>query len=126
MATVIVFSVITDQILHMLKVYPEWGPCRNALNALALSYRNIFGILGRYIAARFASRNPLRHAWIVGFIGLALIAAGAATIQMNVGSSWYPITLAITALLCAWARWRPRSDAGIERAPSVAALTRSR
>jgi hypothetical protein len=104
-ATVIVLSLATDQLFHVLKVYPEWGqPMHDPeLNLLALSYRLVFGVLGGYVAARFAPRNPMRHALIVGFIGLLLSAAGAwAAIPMNLGPAWYPIALVITALPCAW------------------------
>ena len=65
---VVVLSLGTDQVLHMLQVYPPWGePMREAgLNLLALSYRIVYGIAGGYITARFAPRNPLRHAMIGG------------------------------------------------------------
>jgi len=105
MAAVVVLSLATDQLFHVLEVYPEWGQPMHepGLNLLALSYRIVFGVLGGYVAARFAPRNPMRHALIVGFIGLVLSAAGAwAAIPMNLGPAWYPIALVITALPCAW------------------------
>ena len=78
---VVVLSLGTDQTLHMLKVYPPWGePMRDPrLNLLALSYRIIYGIVGGYIPAHFAPRNP-----------------------MDLGPAWYPIALWLTALPCAW------------------------
>jgi hypothetical protein len=33
---------------------------------LALSYRCVYGVVGSYIAARFAPRNPMRHAMALG------------------------------------------------------------
>ena len=104
--TVVVLSLGTDQILHVLKVYPPWGQPMHepGLNLLALAYRTVFAILGSYIAARFAPRNPMRHAMALGVVGLVLSAAGAiATItKYDLGPAWYPIALVITALPCAW------------------------
>jgi hypothetical protein len=105
MLAVIVLSLVTDQIFHVLNVYPAWGePMHDhGLNALALSYRIVYGVIGGYIAARLAPRNPMRHALIVGAIGFVLSTVGAVTaIPMNLGPAWYPITLALTALPCAW------------------------
>jgi hypothetical protein len=102
---VIVLSLGTDQVLHMLEVYPPLGqPMHDPkLNLLALGYRIVYTILGGYIAARLAPRNPMRHALIVGVVGLVVSGAGAiATIPMDLGPSWYPIALALTALPCAW------------------------
>ena len=74
------------------------------LNLLALSYRIIYSVMGSYIAARFAPRNPMRHAMILGIIGLAFSAAGAivAITHPNLGPAWYPIALVVTALPSAW------------------------
>lgn len=103
--TVIVLSLGTDQVFHSLGVYPPWGdPMRETSdNLLALLYRTVYGVLGGYIAARFAPGNPMRHAMVLGFIGLVLSAAGAvATIPMDLGPSWYPISLVLVALPGAW------------------------
>jgi hypothetical protein len=102
---VVVLSLGTDQLLHILKVYPPWGDPmpQPALNALALSYRIVFTIFGSYFAARIAPRNPMRHAMILGFIGLVFGTLGAvATIPMHLGPAWYPIAIAATAVPCAW------------------------
>ena len=103
---VVVLSLGTDQVLHTLDVYPPWGqPMHDpGLNLLALSYRCVYGVVGSYIAAHVAPRNPMRHAMVLGLIGLVLSAAGAiATITMaDLGPDWYPISLVLTALPCAW------------------------
>jgi hypothetical protein len=76
---------------------------QQGLNALALSYRIVFTVFGSYLAAKIAPRNPMRHAMILGFIGLAFGTAGAvATIPMHLGPAWYPIAIAATAVPCAW------------------------
>ena len=102
---VVVLSLGADQLLHVLKVYPPWGDPmpQPGLNALALSYRIVLTIFGSYLAAKIAPRNPMRHAMILGFIGLILGTLGAvATIPMHLGPAWYPIAIAVTALPCAW------------------------
>jgi hypothetical protein len=104
--TVVVLSLGTDQILHVLKVYPPWGQpmYEPGLNFLALAYRTVYAILGSYIAARLAPRNPMRHAMALGIIGLILSTAGAITAitKYDLGPAWYPIALILTALPCAW------------------------
>lgn len=102
---VVVLSLGTDQVLHMLDVYPPWGqPMREpALNFLALTYRIIYTVLGSYLTARLAPHSPMRHVWVLGSIGLFFGTIGAiATIPMNLGPAWYPIAIALTALPCSW------------------------
>jgi uncharacterized membrane protein YfcA len=108
--SVVVLSLATDQLFHTLDVYPPWGqPMRDpGLNLLALSYRLVYGVLGGYVAARLAPHAPMRHALAVGVVGLVLSTAGAVTaIRLDLGPSWYPIALALSALPCAWlgGRW---------------------
>lgn len=103
---VVVLSLGTDEALHLLKVYPPWAqPMFDPLlNLLALSYRMVYSVIGSYIAARFAPRNPMRHAMILGAIGFVLSIPGVIfiTTHTNLGPAWYPIALVITALPCAW------------------------
>lgn len=103
--TVAALSLTTDQVLHVFSVYPPWGqPMFDpGLNLLALSYRIIYTVLGGYITARLAPRNPMRHAMILGVIGLIAGTAGViATLPLHLGPTWYPIAIALTALPCAW------------------------
>jgi hypothetical protein len=100
---VVILSLGTDQVLHMLKVYPPWGePMRDpGLNLLALTYRVIYTVFGGYLAARFAPRNPMCHAFVLAVIGLVMGVLGVvATSGLDLGPRWYPIALAVTALPC--------------------------
>jgi hypothetical protein len=103
---VVVLSLVTDQLLHVLEVYPPWGqPMYDpALNLLALAYRSVYAVVGGYIAARLAPHSPMRHALVLGIVGLAMGTAGAiVTItRYDVGPDWYPIALALTAVPCSW------------------------
>ena len=104
-AVVVVLSLVTDQILHVVDVYPPWGEPMNepGLNLLALTYRSVYTVGGMYLTARLAPHSPMRHALIGGVIGTIIAAVGAvATLPMQLGPAWYPILLAVTALPLAW------------------------
>src|SRR2546428_5275742 len=79
---VFVLSVGTDQVLHVLKVYPPWGePMAGALYVMATAYRIVYTILGGYITARLAPDAPVRHALILGLVGLV---AGLIWVMVNI------------------------------------------
>jgi hypothetical protein len=102
---IFVLSLGTDEILHLLNVYPPWKePMWDPkLNALALGYRLIFDTFGSYLTARLAPYAPMKHALIGGFIGLVLSLGGvAAAMQVNLGPLWYPIALALSSPVTAW------------------------
>ena len=101
----VALSLGADQFFHIVEVYQPWGvPMVEAGdNLLALSYRVVFGVLSGYIAARLAPYAPMRHAIILGVVGviLSLLGLFAAT-QADLGPIWYPALLVIVALPCAW------------------------
>jgi hypothetical protein len=100
---IFVLSLGTDQVLHMLGVYPPWGqPMRDTgLLVLAFGYRLVYDVFGCYLAARLAPSAPMGHALTLGVIGTVLAALGA--IEMwNFGPNWYPVALAASALPSAW------------------------
>jgi hypothetical protein len=105
LVAVIVLSLGTDEILHVLQVYPPWNQrMSDPLFGLATAYRFVFSVAGGYIAARLAPRSPMRHALILGIVGLVLGVAGVmvAVAKPELGPLWYPIALAVTGLPCAW------------------------
>ena len=102
---VVVFSLGTDQVLHMLNVYPPWGQPMWEVgdNLLALGYRSVYTILGGYVTARLAPSNPMRHVLILAAIGLVVgVVAAIGTIPMKLGPAWYPIALALTGPVFTW------------------------
>ncbi|MEP6764785.1 MAG: hypothetical protein ABJB66_10765 [Gemmatimonadaceae bacterium] len=102
---IFVASLATDQVLHVLNVYPPWGEPMwdNKLNAIALSYRLVFDVLGGYVTARLAPHAPMKYAMRLGYVGLVLSVLGVVGGYMaKAGPMWYPIVLAITALPSAW------------------------
>src|SRR2546427_12891296 len=102
---VFVLSVGTDQVLHVLKVYPPWGePMASALFVVATAYRIVYTVLGGYITARLAPHAPARHALILGLVGLV---PGIAGVIVNIakpelGPRWDSVAVAVTGPPCAW------------------------
>jgi len=103
--TVVALSTGVDALLHAAKVYPpsEQGLHDPLLNLLALAYRCVFTLLGGWITAWLAPSTPLRHALILGVLGLIAGTAGVvATWNLGLGPRWYPIALAVTGLPLCW------------------------
>ncbi len=102
---VVVLSLLTDQILHVLDVYPPWGTpmYEPELNLLALSYRFVYTVLGGWIVARLAPNAPMKHVIIFAVIGLLFGLLGvAASMTAELGPMWYPVAVAITGPIGAW------------------------
>lgn len=102
----VVLSLGTDQILHVLKVYPPWGQTMSdGLFLLATAYRIVYTILGSYIAARLAPDRPMWHAMVLGVIGLVVSLAGAVATwnhEPPLGPHWYALAIAAISIPCAW------------------------
>jgi hypothetical protein len=103
---VVVLSVGTDELLHATGVFPPSSqPMSNALFLLATAYRCLYAVAGSYVTARLAPRRPMKHALVVGAVGLVLSLLGAVTTWdrgPEFGPHWYPLALVATALPCAW------------------------
>jgi xanthosine utilization system XapX-like protein len=102
----VVLSLGTDQILHVLKIYPPWGQTMsNGLFLLATGYRVVYNIIGSYIAARLAPDRPMWHAMVLGVLGLLVGTAGAVATwntQPPLGPHWYALLVAAISIPCAW------------------------
>lgn len=69
----------------------------------ATVYRTILSIIGCFITGFLAPSRPMLHSLVLGFIGLAFSTAGVVVaINLDLGSVWYPIALAVLAVPCAW------------------------
>jgi peptidoglycan/LPS O-acetylase OafA/YrhL len=106
MAVGVVLSLGTDQVLHVLKVYPPWGESMSdPLFLLATAYRLVYGVIGSYVMARLAPDQPMKHALAGGVIGVVVSTLGAVATwnhQPPLGPHWYPVALIVTAMPCAW------------------------
>lgn len=96
----------TDAVLHATGIFPPSGEAMsNGLFMLAFAYRAVFSVIGCFITALLAPQRPLKHAMILGAIGVVLsTVAVIATWNAGpeLGPKWYPISLAFSALPAAW------------------------
>ena len=105
---VVVPTLATDTLLHIIGVLPRWGNSLVGYESallLATAYRVVFGVLGCYLTARLAPDRPMRHALTGGVLGLVVSTVGAVATWNKgpaFGPHWYPLALALTALPCAW------------------------
>jgi hypothetical protein len=108
----VILSLGTDQILHVLKIYPPWGQTMsNGLFLLATGYRIVYSVLGSYVAARLAPDRPMWHAMVLGVVGLVVSIGGAVAtwnIEPPVGPHWYALAVAAISIPCAWLGGRIR------------------
>ena len=102
----VVLSLGTDEILHVLNIYPPWGQTMSdQLFMLATGYRIIYSVIGAYVAARLAPYRPMWHAMVLGVAGLVVSIAGAALTwnhEPPLGPHWYAVAVALISLPCAW------------------------
>jgi hypothetical protein len=67
----------------------------------SLLYIAMFGIVGSYLTARLAPRNPMKHALILGW--LALFFSFVATITLwDSAPAWYHVAALMLIVPCAW------------------------
>ena len=106
LVAIFVLSPGTDVVLHATGVMPPWGqPMSDALFVLALGYRIVFSVAGCYLTARLAPDRPMFYAMMLGGIGVVLSTAGAVATWNRgpeFGPHWYPVSLIVVAMPCAW------------------------
>ena len=105
LVAIVALSMAADEVTYALGVFPR--PPRITYDTgpylIATAYRGAIGVAGCWLAARLAPHHPMRHALIVGGIGLIMSAAGVvAAFTMDLGPVWYPIALLLITPPCAW------------------------
>jgi len=100
-----IFAVTTaaDAVMHATGIYPPVGApaMGHGLFALAFAYRFVIDVAGCALTARLAPRRPMRHAMVLGAIGVVLSIAGGIA-MWDPSRAWYPIALAASSFPCAW------------------------
>ncbi len=99
--TVVILSIGTDAILHKFNIFPDGAVFSYSLLLLALFYRTVYTVLGGYVTATLAPERPMKHAIILGFVGLVAGTAGAIA-NADLGPAWYSWGLVVLALPSVW------------------------
>jgi hypothetical protein len=101
---VIVVTTLVDIVLHLIDVFPPARqPLDDALALVATSYRIVIGAGGGWLTARLAPDQPMKHALILGCVGVILGLVGlVATWNLGLGPRWYPIALVVLAIPQSW------------------------
>lgn len=122
----VVLSLGTDVVMHKTGVFPGWGQAMAAsLFALALAYRLVYTVIGGYVTAALAPKDPMKHAVILGVIGIVLATAGAVATWNKgpeFGPKWYPLALIVTALPVTWLGARLRAGKKNPHSAGAAAI----
>jgi hypothetical protein len=101
---VVVVTTVVDLVLHAVRVFPPTDqPIDNSLALLATSYRVVISVAGAWLTARLAPDRPMKHAMILGYVGVVLGLVGlVATWNLGLGPRWYPIALVVLAIPQCW------------------------
>jgi hypothetical protein len=104
---VFVLSIGTDIILEKFGVFPPQNEPASYVGwmlMLALIYRSIYAVVGGYVTATLAPERPMRHALILGIIGLvfAILGSIANLDKSTASTAWYPIFLIVLTLPTVW------------------------
>ena len=105
---IIVATTLVDIALHVSHVFPPLNePIDDRLALLATSYRVVISVGGAWLTARVAPDRPMRHAMLLGCVGIVLGLVGlVATWNAGLGPRWYPIALVVLAIPQCWAGGR--------------------
>jgi hypothetical protein len=105
---IIVVTTLVDIVLHVAGVFPPMDqPINDALALLATAYRIVISVGGAWLTARLAPDKPMKHAMILGYVGVVLGLVGlVATWNLGLGPRWYPIALVVLAVPQCWAGGR--------------------
>jgi len=105
LAANVVLAMAADQVAYGTGLFPRPPAVtyETVPYVIATAYRAAFGVAGAWLTARLAPSQPMRHAMILGGIGILLSTAGAvAAFNMDLGPVWYPLALVAVTLPCSW------------------------
>jgi len=102
---IIIVTTAVDMVLHAINVFPPMNqPLDDRLSLIASSYRLVIGVAGGWLTAKLAPRNPMKHAMILGIVGVVLGTVGViATWNLGMGPRWYALSLPVLAIPQCWA-----------------------
>ena len=87
---VIVVTTLVDIALHVAGVFPRMDqPLNDALALLATTYRIVIGIGAAWLTAWLAPARPMKHAMVLGYIGVVFALVLLAVPQSWIGARLY-------------------------------------
>jgi hypothetical protein len=94
-------TTIVDVVLHKIGIFDQ--RLTDSLALLATAYRVVITVVGAWLTAKLAPSNPMRHALILGAVGIVFGLAGLIkTWNLGLGPHWYPIALVVLAIPQCW------------------------
>ena len=93
-------------------------PTTTVMMLVQLLYVGVYAIFGCWLAGRLAPGRPMRHALLVGVLGLALNVAGALALR-DTAPTWYLAAGVLTTMLWAWLGGRLAERQGPGRASAT-------
>lgn len=114
-----------DVVMHNLRpeVYLDGGRLEHTPTLLVVMlYVAVFAILGCYVTARLAPRNPMKHALILGALGVVTQVA-MWSIAWNTVPAWFHIVSLALVMPYAWIGGRIRErqlERGAQATPRAA------
>ena len=102
-ALLVILSIMMDSILENTGVMKTEPFSENPiwLILIIILYRTIFNTLGCFMTARLAPNKQMKHAIILGIIGVVLTTVGL-IVMWDIPPRWYPISLIVLTLPAAW------------------------
>ena len=95
----IITDILLDKIGYMkAESFKENSPW---VILVVIIYRFIYNVIGCYVAAAMAPARPMRHAMIIGVIGLVLGTLGS-IVMWDKAVAWYNISIILISVPCAY------------------------
>jgi len=108
----LIFALVTGTNIALAAAAPDVFPASGIVTdplalVLALAYVAVYAIAGCYLAARLAPSQPMRHALILGALGLAFNVLGVVLTWGQV-PAWYSLAGLALTMPYAWIGGRIR------------------
>lgn len=105
---IIVVTTLVDILMHLAGFFPPMEqPLDDAHAIVATLYRIVISVAGAWLTARLAPARPMKHALILGCVGVVLGLLGVVlTWDKGMGPRWYAIALTVLAIPQCWAGGR--------------------
>lgn len=114
LVTIVVLSNGTDTVLEATDVFPPLAVQQEQRFdtpwMVALAYRGVYAVAGGYVTAALAPNRPVRHAVVLGVVGIVL----GVVATWGITPAWFNVLLVVLGLPCVWLGAKPK----IGRSPS--------